>query len=245
MASSDDDTEDLDPRADDEIDEGVSSEGEARKGGKADGERESRTTSDDAFPVATTTLSIILLIIAGIYGYSAYIADGPDQPEPYNGFTFTYTQQGFYETTVQGAKGETALKFREHPSDVDNISMAEGVDAILRTIQARNGTLHLSVAPDYAQGGRVGIALFEVSKITNYMFGITTEGAVTQPNVSDKYPVVTCDNVTQRTGVITIEPGNNTAINQDDGCIEITAGSSEDVIRAADRLVYSLLGIIE
>jgi hypothetical protein len=200
---------------------------------------------EDGFPVATTTLSIILLIIAGIYGYSAYIADGAEQPEPYNGFTFTYTQQGFYETTVQGAKGETALKFREHPSDVENISMAGGVDVILRAIQARNGTLYLSVAPEYAEGGRVGIALFEVSKITNYMFGIDTQGAVTANNVSQDYPVVTCENVTERTGVITIEPGNTTIIEQNNGCIEIKAETSDDVIRAADRLVYSLLGIIE
>jgi hypothetical protein len=235
MESSDDDKPDEPNNAADEDDEHVADDG---SGSVAENDEED-------FPVATTTLSIILLIIAGIYGYSAYIADGADQPAPYNGFTFTYTQQGFYETTVQGAKGETALKFREHPSDVENISMAGGVDAILRAIQARNGTLYLSVAPDYAQGGRVGIALFEVSKITNYMFGITTEGAVTQRNVSDKYPVANCGNVTPRTGVITIEPGNNTVIDQENGCIEITAESSEDVIRASDRMVYSLLGIIE
>jgi hypothetical protein len=205
-------------------------------------------TGDDAWetPVATYTLLAILVLIGGGYALIT-VFDGPtaEPAASYNGFEFTRTETGFYETRVNAAAGLTALEFREHPGDVENISMSPRVPLVIRAVQERNGSVTLSVDETYAQGGRVGIALYEISKITNYMFGINTSGAVLNESLSDRRPAVTCADVTPRHAVIRLQAGNTTQITEDAGCITITASSSPDVIRAADRLVYGLLGIIE
>lgn len=211
-----------------------------------DADSSETTPSEDGSetPVATyTILSIIAVILIG-YGLTTWLT-GAEQPDAYNGFEFTRTGQGFYETRVSGAAGETALQFREHPSDVDNISMSSRVPLAMRAMQERNGSLVLTVDDAYAEGGRSGIALYEISKITNYMFGINTTGAVMNASLSDRYPEITCANVTSERVVIEITEGEETAITEENGCITMTAPTGADVIRGADRIVYGLLGIIE
>lgn len=207
-------------------------------------EQEQTETVTSSIPTATTTLVIILLVIGGVYAYTVY-ADSTEQPQPYNGFTFTNTPEGYYETTVSGPQGETALEFRRHPRQVENISVDPSVNAVIRAIQERNGSLYISVSPEYSTGGRIGIGVYELSKITNYMFGIGTQGGVTYQNATGDYPVVTCENVTRNTAVLTIEKGEDTRVTQENGCIKLQAQTASDVIRAADRIVYGLLDIIQ
>lgn len=197
---------------------------------------------DEDTPVATITLISILVVIGVVWAVSASLTGSSAQP--YNGFEFTRSDVGYWQTTVQGAQGPTLLEFRRHPSDVDNISVSPDATRVVRAVQERNGSVRLTVDEPYAQGGRVGIAVYEISKITNYMFGIDTQGGVANASLSDKYPVVTCDNVTSTQAVIRIQAGEATRITERNGCVTITAASPSDVIRASDRFVYGLLGII-
>lgn len=203
---------------------------------EADGDQDEHVR----IPIATTSLIIILVAIAGVYAYATYTESG----DTYNGYEFRQVNGGFWATTITSAQGPTELRFRSHPRTVETIPMADGVDAVLRAIQERNGSLVITVGPEYDEGGRVAIGVAEITRKLKYQYGLNITGAVTEPSPATNASVITCDNVTPRRAVLEVRKGDPTRITRDQGCISLQATSPTDVIRAADRFVYGLFGII-
>ena len=59
------------------------------------------------------------------------------------------------------------------------------------------------------------------------------------------YTIKTCDDSKDKVSVILLELANKTEVMVKDKCIIIKGETEEDLIRAADRLVLTLLGVIK
>ena len=191
---------------------------------------------------------LIIAAIAGWYGTSLYLdADGGVSTEPriYNGHTFVQTSPVSVQTVVRTAEGEVSKEFREYPGDIDHYVYNNEFSLPLRLAQESNGTVYVSVGPDFVTRGEAAIASIELVKVTSGVFGIETKSAVTQKGVVDDKPVVTCENATPITPVIKLVNSSETLIQNSGSCITLEAKSGEELIEIADVVAYSLLGIIE
>ncbi len=172
------------------------------------------------------------------------------QPESYkyNGFLF---QKGMYAWYSKIKIGDSVydVSFVYGPKEVDNISVIGKVnDLILKANE-----IYVTTEPDYPS--KIGKAQVEISKITsprtaNFgILNIPTINTVTEIPDNLKgivnYPEITCENATSNTSVIYLKIGSETRIYNDSYCVIVEGSNDDEVVKAADRLVYNLLGIIK
>jgi hypothetical protein len=160
----------------------------------------------------------------------------------YNGYNFTKVD-GIWYTNVNvewsGRMFSYDLPIYFSPHEVENVSIDKDVGVILKL--GTKPTAYISVDPSLDSNAVVGGT--EISKVLGKMFFMTVKAATTR-EISIGYPVITCMNVSEKTRVIIIQPGNVTRIYRDEaGCVTIEGPNGLEIIRAADRLVYNLLGI--
>ncbi|MDO8660285.1 MAG: hypothetical protein Q7K43_00200, partial [Candidatus Woesearchaeota archaeon] len=63
-------------------------------------------------------------------------------------------------------------------------------------------------------------------------------------NSMGSVPKITCSNATSTTPVILLQEGNQTRFTQESNCIIAEGFSQEDIIRIAERIIYSFLGVM-
>ena len=91
----------------------------------------------------------------------------------------------------------------------------------------------------------------EAIALAQHQMGITMENynvyvrqglvAANKYNIS----IIDCSAATAAVPVIYFKTGNKTQISQDGDCIIAEARNGQDVIRAKDRIMYSILGVME
>ncbi len=166
----------------------------------------------------------------------------------YNGFLF---QKGMYAWYSKIRVGDLVydVSFVYGPKEVDDIPvLGEVNDLILKAKE-----IYITTEPDYPS--RIGKAQVEISKITSprtSSFGILnipTINTVTYipEEIKGKvgYPEITCKNASANKSVIYLKIGSETKIYNKSYCVVVEGSNDEDVVRAADRLIYNLLGIIK
>ena len=221
----------------------TSSEAEEKSASEEGYRKEGSQDDYVSVPPWALIAAIAAVLLLAVYGYAEYQeAQATLESRPYNGYLFQETRIGFWEVPLMTNNGETVLEFRTHPEEVEDIPYDDRVNARMRQVQTENGSITITLTDDFTRGGRVGIALYEISKVTNYVFGLNTTGATTAPT-NTSYPVVTCEDATRTEAVLRVEKGL-TEISYEQGCIVLSAASQDELISAANRLDYGLLGII-
>ncbi len=168
---------------------------------------------------------------------------------PYTGYIFArpnneslWTFQG----RINGSVYEITTYYA--PKELEDIDLSDL--AIAQIISKPQIVITLNSSLDNVDGGGAngGIAAIELGKILGtknnildkYVVATVTEA---YPNMSYPGPV-TCANATSYTGVIQIELANQTALIARPHCILLLGSSPPQLIRAADRLLYGMLGIM-
>jgi hypothetical protein len=166
---------------------------------------------------------------------------GTDKPDfEINGFAFFVLQDGSFATYVDVSGSKVPVAFRLDPRNASNVSIDDssvsellGADKVYITLNPNQGDL-----------GKFGVAAAEVSRITS-LYNIETIASFTEdakpsnPNV----PIRTCADASDTTNIIYLNVGNETAVKNVNGCIYVTGKDADDLILAADKLGYNLLGI--
>lgn len=184
---------------------------------------------------------VVAAVLFGAILIPPWLADRAEQ-DIYNNFVFTRSGP-FWRTEVQIGNQPYSIEFRHHPRDVDNISLdPEAIGLLL----SKPDVVIITLDPE--ADNRLVIAGVEISKLTgtrNAILNISTRSALTRPPAEDAEAfVVTCDQASENVSVIWLREGERTRVAQERNCILIEGASPTDVIRAADRLAYGLLGII-
>ena len=190
--------------------------------------------------------TIILLLVLSIGAIVIYQKiQQSKQTFTYNGFTVAKEENdGLTSYQIQFFKEGTEQPFiinsRYNPKSLENISIAADIrDLIVKE------KLYITMAPTLSGKGTVAFA--EIDKYTEnpFLFNLPTSPALLQKVEGNELPLMTCEGVSPVTSVIKFNIGDQTRIYEDNGCVIIQATNEDELIRAADRLSLTLLGIMK
>jgi len=161
-----------------------------------------------------------------------------------NGYCFV-KQGNMWYTQLQpvGQQKIYNLELRYDPKSVQDVAIDES--AVKTVLSSQE--VYLTVDPNMT--GQTVIAMIELGRIigTKYnLFNIPTAGALTSSDEGNQ-TIITCNDATQNSTVLWFKTGSETKIykNSNQYCMIIQGTTEEDIMRAADRFVYQLVGILK
>ena len=150
----------------------------------------------------------------------------------YNGFKFV-NKGNFWSTNVNGRE---AL-FTYFPADAEQVQTED--DAISRL----KGAIEIDATSDFNDTLAEPIALAQFQMGTTlFNFNIFVRSGFTAQY--QNIPAITCNHATASVPVVYFKSSNETKIYTEGNCIVAEALNAADAIRAKDRMVYGLLGVI-
>ncbi len=168
----------------------------------------------------------------------------------FNKITFNYNGYLIHKNTENGLQydiflkldgREVSLSIRIDPREVDSIP----IDKAFREIILNSSQIYTAIDPYANMTAITSLAALEIDKIIDnqYLYAIPVNSAFTRE--MGNYTVKTCEDSKDKTSVILLELANKTEVIVKNKCIIINGETEEDLIRAADRLILTLLGIIK
>jgi hypothetical protein len=191
---------------------------------------------------------IVILLGAGVYliFFSKPDTAVMDNYQYSNGESiFNVTKVSDTETVTLLFVGKEAkpyyLNLRNDPLSVENIT----VDGTINTRLYNDDYVIFTINPDANLSSKVTIAAFEISKILSSedFYNKTIVYARTMENKND-LPIASCYDGTDKATVVFFSLGSETKVYTDEYCIVVVGQTEDDIIRASDKLVYNLLGIM-
>ncbi len=198
----------------------------------------------------TGILIVILIVItvaAGLYIFlSSPETAVQDNYQYSNGQQiFNVTKVNDIETYITLYIGKDEMPYiiglRNDPLSLEDII----VDGAVNTRIINDDIVYVTINPNANLTSKTTIAALEIDKIidNDYLYGITVSSAMTLPN-DYGYPEVSCYDGTDSQTVIFLTLGDETKVYTDEYCIIIVGTDEDNLIRATDRFIYQLLGIM-
>ena len=175
---------------------------------------------------------ITVIMVGSIMGL---MMNNPEEKIVYNGHTFK--EKGNYLTLK--LDGER-FNFYYSPQDVENIEMPIEVHNFLQIVP----TSYVVFDPDAKFIDYMDFSRFELSEEMLKLDKII-QGGITKQSEFYNLPVINCDNATQYVPVIYFKNSNTTKFYMEGNCIIAKSNTAYGFLALKDRIIYSLLGIIE
>ncbi|HLC72905.1 MAG TPA: hypothetical protein VJH37_04970 [Candidatus Nanoarchaeia archaeon] len=159
----------------------------------------------------------------------------------YNGFQFQQDSRGYKVMIyINEQDTPTSIHLREDPRTLEDIPV-EGDIQLLRDKKQ----IYVTLDPEANLTGKTSIGALEIDAIIDnpYLFNIPVSSSFTKPYLNNT--IRTCADVNAAQGVILFQINDRTVVREEQGCIYIEAVTEEDIMRASDRLVYTLLKIMQ
>ena len=194
----------------------------------------------------TKALIIIIagiLVVAGVLILIPYIytPEGSGTYYTYNYFDFVY-REGVWYTQAQVNGNVLQISLRNGPRELEDIP----VEGDIAQFRDRFSSLYITFDPrEENHDAYVTMSNAEISPNLVLHFGkdvlpacISEEPVCTEMDV----PIVTCESTDS--GVVFLNRAPGPSVRIEDNCAIIT-GVGEDMVRAADRFMYGLYGIMQ
>lgn len=197
---------------------------------------------------------IVLLVLlgilagAGLYFYFVPVhTDVLDNYQYSNGETVFDVQKvsetETYITLLVGlpVQKEYTIAMRNDPASLEDIP----VHGTLNTRIFNDEQDYITINPEANLSAKATIAALEIDKIidNSHLYGVPVASAMTQPYLD--YPVKSCLDGTDTSTIIWLTLGSETTVYTDNNCIIVVGTDEDNLIRAADRFVYTLLGVMK
>jgi len=103
--------------------------------------------------------------------------------------------------------------------------------------------LFITMDPDAT--GLTVLAGTEISKIIGspFLYNVPTRGALLR-DVGNGAPVKTCSDVNETTSIVKLETGSENKVYSEKGCVIVQGTNESELIRSADRLSLTVLGVM-
>jgi len=144
-------------------------------------------------------------------------------------------QQEVWVTEVNGLK----KSFYHFPSQVEDIP----VDANAISTIKNTPMVYMTYDPNQTAVNYIAQGIFDLNEEFSAI-NIYSVNALTKENKFNS-PIITCLNATANTPVVYFEQTNQTRISFDNNCIVVEAKTGLDFLRARDRILYAISGILE
>ncbi len=195
----------------------------------------------------------VLVLIGILLGFGVYVFF--DEPETYveNNYVYSNGEQMFNVTKVGpnesyvqlyvGNEGTSyMLGLRNDPESLEDIP----VEGVLNTRIYNDEQIWLTINPNANLSSRTTVAVLEVDKVIDNenLYAIPANAAMTMENTYG-FPVKSCYDGNDKSTVIFFTLGSETKVYTDEYCIIIVGTTEDEIIRAADRFVLTLLGVME
>lgn len=176
----------------------------------------------------------IILMVSSVFGVMFYGFANSNNEIKINGFKLKQVSN-YYTTEI----GNENIEFYFLPEYLEDINISEQIKTELKT-----GASFVTFNPDDSNLEYIDLIRFELSEISNK--GLTTKqfiSAQTRNSTLYNLPIINCKNNTQDP-IIMIKTADNTEIYKQENCIYVTASYDTDFARIRDKLLYTILGII-
>lgn len=134
------------------------------------------------------------------------------------------------------------LVLRNDPLSLGDIP----VEGAINTRIYGDEEIYVTINPNAGLTSKTTIAALEIDRTidNDYLYGIPVHSAMTQENAQG-YPVKSCYDGTDASTVIWLTLGSETKVYTEEYCIIIVGTDENEIIRATDRFLYQLLGIMK
>jgi len=179
-------------------------------------------------------LFIVLIMIGTSVSFVFFGFSPVAEKVKYNGINFANNNN------VWTAKinGKTAA-FSFLPTEVEDVVAFDDFAKLLQ------GKFEIDVTYDlnstYAQS--IALAQYQMG-LTLAAYDIYVRKGFTTNNTFNM-PLINCDDATFNVPVVYLKYGNTTSIHVEDNCVIAEASSNADFIKAKDRILYGILGVIK
>jgi len=132
------------------------------------------------------------------------------------------------------------ISSRYNPKDLEDIEVYAGLkDDIIKE------ELYVTLEPTLT--GNAVIAFSEINKYLEnpFLFNMPTFPGFIRAVEGNDIKVITCDDATDTIGVVLFNITEENKIYSRDGCVIMEAASERDLIRVADRLTLTILGVMK
>lgn len=181
-------------------------------------------------------LAIIAIVILFLY----FPIEKPDkvvqESYSYNNFEFV-NENGLWTTGLQTENDIYKLFVHYGPRDLEDVK-SDKVDRML----FMNKTVFLTIDPKSEQQPYIAVAASEVGSSLFRVLGSTVYTSCTQNDTACEGRYIIDCNTTNRP-VVKMNIANETSVVLDDNCVTIS-GNSTDLIKAADKFLFQMYGIM-
>ncbi len=217
---------------------------------KARGEEEPKKNNGLKYLIIGLSVIVIIFVLLLLYPHFSRWED----TDLYNNFEFVQDVDGFWNAKMEINGQPYTIIFHHHPDELENITISENstraVSELAKFVKAKDeGSILVAMSPEAPAA--VAMAYVELKKVLGSdfnIYNIPIQGAYTHKlnglNESD-VPLVTCATRPKNTLVFELKVTDKDKITYPQpGCIIIEGHNATEVIKGADRFVYSLLGIM-
>ncbi len=143
--------------------------------------------------------------------------------------------------TIDDSGDTYILNLRNDPLSLEDISVTGNLYQRVINDEA----VFIVIDPYAGLSSKATIAALEIDKVieNQYFYNVPVYSAMTEEY--GEYPVITCDDANDAYTVIYLRLAEETAVYAEDYCIIVEGFDEDELIRAADRLVLQMLGIME
>ena len=181
-------------------------------------------------------IAFLVMIMVGTSFTAYYGFQSQDQVSEYNGIKFRYRSSG--SIWIAKISGREAA-FSSLPQDAAGINASQDLPSLVQgkfeidSTSEANSTFKETIALAQHQMG-----------LTLQAYNIFLRKGFTSNNTFNA-PVITCSSSPKNVPVIHFVKSNSTGITVKENCIEAAAISAADIIKAKDRLLYIILGVMK
>ena len=189
----------------------------------------------------------IIIVLVAFAGY-IYFSSADEESNFYqysNGYSvFDVTILSETETSIpisfQGDNNLYSIILRNDPKSLEDVPLIGNINQRV----ANDEIVVISIDPQQELKGKGVLAVYEMSKfLENVMFYNKTVVTTVATPFEDRI-VVNCDHASDTQTVILTILGDETQVYVNDYCVIVMGTDEDELIRAADRLAYHLIGIM-
>ncbi len=178
---------------------------------------------------------IILLIFAIFLSSCTFFTSAPGTYK-YGEFEVTKVKQGGYtgyltKVFINDSPTPTYINTRHDPKSLEDIKVSSNIREALLT--KKELYLHIN---DNSLTGFTTVAGLEFNNLMERFYSIPVKYE------ENKY---LCSNVNETLGVVELQLGPLTEVFVKDNCVILQGQTEQDLVKAADRIIFFLLGIMK
>ncbi len=190
----------------------------------------------------------VMLVVLGVLLLGLFVWIGYYKKEyetsffTYHGFDFKQVGNG-YQITIYLNEQQTprVITLRSDPRELEGIPLDSEILSLKEKKQ-----IYVTINPYDNLTGVTTIAVLEIDKILDnpFLYNIPVNASFTEPYPFGGLEVRTCADADDQVGVLWFRLEDETRVYQDDGCFIVAGKTEDDLVRASDKVIYTLLGVM-